>query len=94
MTPTLTYPLRRLLAQIEKSPGLPRSELGRRMYAEMSETQSLKRVSRMVKVLVRHGLVELDTAVEGSRYGVQGLYRVGQPRPTRPGYLGVFGWVD
>lgn len=48
----------------------------------------------MVKALEKRGLVEFDTIHDGGRAGVPGVYMVGKPRPSKPGYLGVFGWVN
>jgi len=89
----LTYPQRRLLRAIEQNPGRSRAELAKHLYLEMSPVYSTPKVSKMVKKLESLGLVELDVIREGGRFGVPGVYLVGQKRPEQPGYLGVFGRV-
>lgn len=44
------------------------------LYAEMNPYYSTPKVSRMVKVLERHGLVTLGIIREGGRLGVPGVW--------------------
>jgi hypothetical protein len=90
----LSYSQKRLLSAIESNPGLCRAELAKLLYQEMNPYYSTPKVSKMVKALEQRGLVEFDVIHEGGRQGVSGLYLVGQKRIEKPGYLGVFGWVD
>ena len=90
----LSYPAKRLLSAIEASPGLSRSKLASLLYPEQNPYHSIPRVSRIVQTLLGRGLVELDTPSGEERAGVQGVYRVAQKRPQKPGYMGIFGWVD
>lgn len=90
----LSYPQKRLLSAIEANPGFSRAELSKLLYPEMNPYYSGRKVCKMVKALQKRGLVELDVIHEGGRHGVPGVYMVGKPRPSKPGYLGVYGWVD
>lgn len=93
MTP-LSYSQKRYLSLVEARPGLSRSELAKLLYPEQNPFYSLRRISKLHKALEKRGLVELDVIREGGRLGVLGVYRVGQKRESKPGYLGVFGWVQ
>jgi hypothetical protein len=90
----LSYPLKRLLSAVEANPGFSRAELAKLLYQEMNPYYSTPKVSRMVKILERRGLVEFDTIHDRGRAGVPGVYMVGKARPSKPGYLGVFGWKE
>ena len=93
MTP-LSYSQKRLLTLVETSPGLSRSELGKLAYPNQAPYYSLRKVSKQIKSLEKRGLVEFDVIHEGGRAGVQGVYMVGKARPSKSGYLGVYGWVS
>lgn len=88
----LTYPLRRLLRQIEQTPGHSRAELAAILYKDMNPIYSLPKLSKMVKALERRGLVELGQIREGGRAGVPGVWLAGQ-KQSEDSYLGIFGKV-
>jgi DNA-binding MarR family transcriptional regulator len=90
----LSYTQKRWLSYIEANPGCSRSELGKALFAEMNPYYSVKQAVRIIKCLQARGLVELGDTREGGRYGVPGVYLVGQKRKEKKGYLGVYGWVD
>lgn len=62
------------------------------LYKEMNSIYSLPKVSKMVKVLERRGLVEMGQIREGGRAGVPGVWLAGQ-KQSEDGYLGIFGKV-
>jgi len=96
MTRPLNYSEKRLLSAIAENPGASRAELAALLYqAYGTHTKNaLRKVAEKVKRLESRGLVELGVIREGGRYGVPGVYLVGQKRSEKPGYLGVYGWVD
>lgn len=83
----------RALVLIEATPGICRTELGRLLWPKKNDYYSRRKAVNTCKTLERRGLIEFDLIHEGGRAGVPGLYRVGQPRPVKPGYLGINGWV-
>ena len=92
----LNYSEKRLLSAIGENPGASRAELAALLYQAYGTNPvgALRKVTEKVKRLESRGLVELGVIREGGRYGVPGVYLVGQRRPEKAGYLGVFGWVD
>ena len=89
----LSYTQTRYLSAVRENPGLSRSELAKLLYPDQNEFYSLKRVVSIHKRLEVRGLVELGEIREGGRFGVSGVYLVGQERPEKRGYFGVHGWV-
>jgi hypothetical protein len=57
----------------------------------MNPYYSVPKVSKMVKVLERLGLVELGMIREGGRAGVPGVWPAGYQQTD--GYIGIFGKV-
>jgi len=84
----------RALTLITETPGMSRAELGRLLWPKHNDYYTTKRAVGLAKKLERRGLIEYGVIREGGRVGVVGLYRAGQPRPVKPGYLGVNGWVS
>ena len=79
---------------VSETPGLSRAELGRLIWPERNDYYSLRWSVKLIKGLVRRGLLEYGVIREGGRAGVAGLYVVGQTLKEKPGYLGVNGWVN